>query len=176
MLIPKLRGKLKSTSRPHFGGGRAGIRTRLITDSCEEVQLARGRIHDAETLNAASNKVIQKCRLNHPLKSQPTMKPHLFSLVFGIAASLMLTQCDAPVQVARANAARPAILSGSDVTVTTIGDTSVATKRLINRPLTNKDIGKVYEVVTYASPHGSKVEDRIIVRTTPKLQTKVVSR
>lgn len=86
----------------------------------------------------------------------------------------MLTQCAAPVQVARANAARPS--SGSDVTVTTIGDTSVATKRLINRPLTNKDIGKVYEVVTYASPHGSKVEDRIIVRTTPKLQTKVVSR
>lgn len=102
------------------------------------------------------------------------MKPHLYSLVFGIAASLMLTQCAAPVQVASANAARPS--PGSDVTVTTIGDTSVATKRLINRPLTNKDIGKVYEVVTYASPHGSKVEDRIIVRTTPKLQTKVVSR
>lgn len=112
------------------------------------------------------------------------MKPHPSFLVFAIAASLLLTQCSAPVQVARANAAQPAAsvaavrptASGSDVTISVIGDTSVATKRLINRPLTNKDIGKVYEVVTYATPVGVKSEERVIVRTTPKLQTKIVSR
>jgi len=52
----------------------------------------------------------------------------------------------------------------------------VATKRLINRPLTNKDIGKVYELISYNTPLGTKSEERVIVRTSPKLQTKVVSR
>lgn len=112
------------------------------------------------------------------------MKPLATSLVLSLSTVFLLTQCAAPVQTVRpavsqpsttVAAARPAV-SGGNVTIKNFGDTSVATKRLINRPLTNKDIGKVYEVVTYASPLGVKSEERIIVRTTPKLQTKVVSR
>ena len=113
------------------------------------------------------------------------MKNPVSSLPFaalGLFATVLLTQCAAPRNAALSQpattvaAARPVIPAGGEVTVKNFGDTSVATRRVINRPLTNKDIGKVYEVVTVVSPLGTKVEDRVIVRTTPKLQTKVVSR
>lgn len=118
-------------------------------------------------------------------KPLPTMKPAITSLL-SLSAILLLTQCaaprpTAPGQASAAPASRSAAVaktavSGGDVTVATYGDTRVATRRLINRPLTNKDIGKVYEEVTFATPSGTKHEERVIVRVSPKLQTKVVSR
>jgi hypothetical protein len=42
-----------------------------------------------------------------------------------------------------------------NVTVKAYGDTTVATRRLIQHPLTNKDIGKVYEEVTMVSPNAA---------------------
>lgn len=118
-------------------------------------------------------------------KPLPTMKPAITSLL-SLSAILLLTQCAAPRaaapgQASTTPASRSAAVAktaapGGDVTIATYGDTRVATRRLINRPLTNKDIGKVYEEVTFATPSGTKSEERIIVRVSPKLQTKVVSR
>jgi hypothetical protein len=95
-----------------------------------------------------------------------------------LSAALLLTQCaghrSQPVPAAGSAYAAPT--ATGNVTIKTLGDSTVATRRLIHHPLTNKDIGKVYEEITIVSPRGTSVEDRIIVRSLPKLETNVVSR
>lgn len=93
-------------------------------------------------------------------------------------STVLLTQCAAPrsgIQgAASVHAATPT--PTGNVTVQALGDTTVATRRLIHHPLTNKDIGKVYEEITIVSPRGTSVEERVIVRALPKLETNVVSK
>ena len=57
------------------------------------------------------------------------------------------------------------------VTTQRLGDATVMTRRLINRPLTNKDIGKVLEEITVVSPSGTSVQERVIVNVAPRLET-----
>jgi len=92
-----------------------------------------------------------------------------------LSAALLLTQCAGHRTTVR-NAQSPTQTATGNVSVQTLGDTTVATRRLIHHPLTNKDIGKVYEEITIVSPRGTSVEDRIIVRALPKLETNVVTR
>lgn len=90
-----------------------------------------------------------------------------------LSTVLLLSQCAGPRhETVRAAAPTP---TGA-VTVQAYGDTTVATRRLIHHPLTNKDIGKVYEEITVVSPRGTSVEERVIVRAVPKLETNVVSK
>jgi hypothetical protein len=92
-------------------------------------------------------------------------------------STVLLTQCAAPRAEIRAASARSATPTQTgNVTVKALGDTTVATRRLIHHPLTNKDIGKVYEEITIVSPRGTSVEERVIVRALPKLETNVVSK
>jgi len=92
-----------------------------------------------------------------------------------LSAALLLTQCAGHRTTVRtAQSASPT--ATGNVTLQTLGDTTVATRRLIHHPLTNKDIGKVYEEITIVSPRGTSVEDRVIVRALPKLETNVVTR
>lgn len=105
------------------------------------------------------------------------MKALLTTLGFSALASLLLTQCSAPRAGVQADTVRvPAPTPTGDVAVKSYGDTTVATRRLIHHPLTNKDIGKVYEEITIVSPRGTSVEERVIVRALPKLETNVVSK
>ncbi len=93
-----------------------------------------------------------------------------------LSAALLLTQC-AGHRAETVRAAKSASPTATgNVTLQTLGDTTVATRRLIHHPLTNKDIGKVYEEITIVSPRGTSVEDRVIVRALPKLETNVVTR
>jgi len=106
------------------------------------------------------------------------------SLLLSLSTVLLLASCASPKVAAPAGGlshssavvATPPSTEDAVVTIQNYGDPMVATKRLINRPLTNKDIGKVYELISYNTPLGTKSEERVIVRTSPKLQTKVVSR
>ncbi len=90
-----------------------------------------------------------------------------------LTSALLLTQCSSP-RTATVRAASPT--ATGNVTVKALGDATVATRRLIHHPLTNKDIGKVYEEITIVSPRGTSVEERVIVRALPKLETNVVSK
>jgi hypothetical protein len=90
-----------------------------------------------------------------------------------ISTVLLLSQC-AGTKTETVRTASPTPTGA--VTVKAYGDTTVATRRLIHHPLTNKDIGKVYEEITIVSPRGTSVEDRVIVRAVPKLETNVVSK
>lgn len=90
-----------------------------------------------------------------------------------LSAALLLTQCATPgAETVRAAQPTPT----GNVTVKAYGDTTVATRKLIHHPLTNKDIGKVYEEITIVSPRGTSVEERVIVRALPRLETNVVSK
>ncbi len=95
---------------------------------------------------------------------------------FHLSTALFLTQCashrNGSVETVRAARATPT----GNVTVKAYGDMTIATRRLIHHPLTNKDIGKVYEEITMVSPRGTSVEERVIVRAYPKLETNVVSK
>ncbi|OYW77632.1 MAG: hypothetical protein B7Z37_03520 [Verrucomicrobia bacterium 12-59-8] len=90
-----------------------------------------------------------------------------------LSTVLLLTQCASPrTATVRTAATTPT----GNVTLKAYGDTTVATRRLIHHPLTNKDIGKVYEEITIVSPRGTSVEERVIVRALPKLETNVVTK
>ena len=95
------------------------------------------------------------------------------SIAICLTSALLLTQCSAP-RTETVRSAKPT--QTGYVTVKALGDTTVATRRLIHHPLTNKDIGKVYEEITIVSPRGTSVEDRVIVRALPRLETNVVTR
>ena len=95
------------------------------------------------------------------------------SIAIYLTSALLLTQCSTPRnETVRAASPTPT----GNVTVKALGDTTVATRTLIHHPLTNKDIGKVYEEITIVSPRGTSVEERVIVRALPKLETNVVSK
>lgn len=104
------------------------------------------------------------------------MKNHLRTLClasFCLSTALLLSQCTTrTLETARAANPTPT----GNVTVKSLGDTTVATRKLIHHPLTNKDIGKVYEEITIVSPRGTSVQERVIVRALPKLETNVVSK
>ncbi len=105
------------------------------------------------------------------------MKTCLKTLCFSalhLSTVLLLTQCASSSPRETVRVAAPTATGA--VTVKAYGDTTVATRRLIQHPLTNKDIGKVYEEITIVSPRGTSVEDRVIVRAFPKLETNVVSK
>jgi hypothetical protein len=98
------------------------------------------------------------------------------SIAVCLTSALLLSQCASPrtgtVETVRAAKPTPT----GNVTVKAYGDMTVATRKLIHHPLTNKDIGKVYEEITIVSPRGTSVEERVIVRAYPKLETNVVSK
>lgn len=107
------------------------------------------------------------------------MKANFTTLGFSALtfSTILLTQCAAPRAEIRADSVHAATPTPTgNVTVQALGDTTVATRRLIHHPLTNKDIGKVYEEITIVSPRGTSVEERVIVRALPKLETNVVSK
>jgi hypothetical protein len=98
-------------------------------------------------------------------------------------SALLLTQCSAPqtgsTQAASASStmasqtyAQATPTAQGSVTTQTLGNSTVMTRRLINRPLTNKDVGRVLEEVTVVSPSGTSVQERVIVRALPRLETK----
>jgi len=103
-----------------------------------------------------------------------TLRQTLCNSAFCLSTALLLTQCASPSTETVRAAAAPT--PTGNVTVKSYGDMTVATRRLIHHPLTNKDIGKVYEEITMVSPRGTSVEERIIVRAVPKLETNVVSK
>lgn len=82
-----------------------------------------------------------------------------------------MTQCSAP-QTASSVVSLASPTPQGTVTTQTLGNSTVMTRRLINRPLTNKDVGKVLEEVTVVSPSGTSVQERVIVRALPRLETK----
>ncbi|WP_395749286.1 hypothetical protein [Prosthecobacter sp.] len=102
------------------------------------------------------------------------MRPYSFyRSALQLSAAFLLSQC-AGTRTETVRTASPT--PTGEVTVKAYGDTTVATRRLIHHPLTNKDIGKVYEEITIVSPRGTSVEDRVIVRALPKLETNVVTK
>ncbi len=108
------------------------------------------------------------------------MKNILPTLTSVFCSAMLLTQCSSPSEYASAAPEKtvrtPVPTKGGTVSVQNLGDTTIATRRLIQHPLTNKDIGKVYEEITMVSPYGTKMEERVIVRAAPRLETKVVTR
>lgn len=86
-------------------------------------------------------------------------------------SALLLTQCSAP-QTPSSVVTLASPTPRGTVTTQTLGNSTVMTRRLINRPLTNKDVGRVLEEVTVVSPSGTSVQERVIVRALPRLETK----
>ncbi len=85
---------------------------------------------------------------------------------------MLLTQCTTPQSTVASAAPTPQ----GNVTTKTIGNATVITRSMINRPLTNKDVGKVLEEVTVVSPSGTSMQERVIVRALPKLETKNITK
>ena len=100
------------------------------------------------------------------------------TILFCCFATVLMTQCSSPEvrSVASAMAsqsyAQTSPTPRGHVTTQTLGNSTVKTRRLINRPLTNKDVGKVLEEVTVVSPSGTSMQERVIVRALPRLETK----
>jgi hypothetical protein len=105
------------------------------------------------------------------------------TILFCCFATVLMTQCSSPeVRSALVPSAASTMASQSyaqtsptargHVTTQTLGNSTVMTRRLINRPLTNKDVGKVLEEVTVVSPSGTSMQERVIVRALPRLETK----
>ncbi|MCB1277517.1 MAG: hypothetical protein KDL09_13130 [Prosthecobacter sp.] len=93
--------------------------------------------------------------------------------------SLPLTQCAKPQTIYNKSGVPVATALSTptgNVTRQQLGDTTVMTRRLINRPLTNADCGKVYEEVTVVSPRGTSVQQRIIIRALPRLELENVTK
>jgi hypothetical protein len=91
-----------------------------------------------------------------------------FTLTLSLGTVLLFSQCTAP---ATAPSAAVAATPRGNVTTQQLGDTTVMTRRLINHPLTNKDIGKVLEEITVVSPSGTSMQERVIVNVAPRLET-----
>ena len=90
-----------------------------------------------------------------------------------LGAALLLSQCASSSVANTTTHSRPLIAATPKGSVTTqrLGDSTVMTRRLINHPLTNKDIGKVLEEITVVSPSGTSVQERVIVSVSPRLET-----
>lgn len=93
------------------------------------------------------------------------------TLLLSCLTVALMTQCSAP-QTASSVVTLASPTPRGTVTTQTLGNATVMTRRLINRPLTNKDVGKVLEEVTVVSPSGTSVQERVIVRALPRLETK----
>lgn len=109
------------------------------------------------------------------------MKNPVFDAMFlGLCASSLLTQCVSKPQTIYNQKGQPVATAVATptayVTRQQLGDSTVLTRRLINRALTNADCGKVYEEVTVVSPRGTSVQHRIIVRALPHLELRNVSK
>ncbi len=100
------------------------------------------------------------------------------TILFCCFASVLMTQCSSPEvrliasDMASQSYAQTSPTPRGHVTTQTLGNSTVMTRRLINRPLTNKDVGKVLEEVTVVSPSGTSMQERVIVRALPRLETK----
>lgn len=101
-------------------------------------------------------------------------KPVLHAVISGLCACSLLAQCVSKPQTVynkHGQAVATALATPTGyVTRQQLGDTTVLTRRLINRALTNADCGKAYEEVTVVSPRGTSVQRRIIVRALPRLE------
>ncbi len=101
-----------------------------------------------------------------------SLKLTCITLTMSFGAAFLLSQCSSP-SPATSSPGGPLVVATPKGSVTTqrLGDTTVMTRRLINRPLTNKDIGKVLEEITVVSPSGTSVQERVIVNVAPRLET-----
>jgi len=94
-------------------------------------------------------------------------------LFLALSAASLLTQCAKPQTVYNKRGvpvATTQVTPQGFVTSQRMGDSTVITRRVINRALTNADCGKVYEEVTIVSPSGTSVQQRVIVRALPRLE------
>lgn len=89
-------------------------------------------------------------------------------LCLSLSSTLLLTQCSTSSGVA---GSRVVPTARGNVTTQRMGDTTVLTRTLISHQLTNADIGKTYQEITVVSPRGTSVQERVIVRALPRLET-----
>lgn len=103
------------------------------------------------------------------------MKNHpMNAVILGLCGGSLLTQCVSKPQTLYNKKGQPVATAlatpAGYITRQQLGDSTVVTRRLINRALTNADCGKVYEEVTVVSPRGTSVQHRVIVRAQPYLE------
>lgn len=92
-----------------------------------------------------------------------------FCLGLSLGSALLLSQCTYSRTLAGPRVVTPT--QRGYVTTQTIGDTTILTRTLISHQLTNADIGKTYQEITVVSPRGTSVQERVIVRALPRLET-----
>lgn len=93
-------------------------------------------------------------------------------LCLSLSSPLLLSQCSSVSQgdvSAQSQMATPT--ANGYVTTQRMGDTTILTRTLIRHQLTNADIGKTYQEITVVSPRGTSVQERVIVRALPRLET-----
>lgn len=90
-------------------------------------------------------------------------------LCLSLGSALLLTQCSTSHAVSGSRAVMPT--AKGYVTTQKLGDTTILTRTLISHALTNADIGKTYQEITVVSPRGTSVQERVIVRALPRLET-----
>lgn len=90
-------------------------------------------------------------------------------LCLSLGSALLLTQCSTSRVVSGPRVVMPT--AKGHVTTQQLGDTTILTRTLISHQLTNADIGKTYQEITVVSPRGTSVQERVIVRALPRLET-----
>lgn len=90
-------------------------------------------------------------------------------LCLSLGSSVLLTQCSTSRVVSGPRVVMPT--ARGYVTTQKLGDTTILTRTLISHALTNADIGKTYQEITVVSPRGTSVQERVIVRALPRLET-----
>ena len=100
----------------------------------------------------------------------PPLKTYaLLCLGLSLGSALLLSQCTHSRPLAGPRVVMPTPTGA--VTTQQMGDTTVMTRTLIHHQLTNADIGKTYQEITVVSPRGTSVQERVIVRALPRLET-----
>jgi hypothetical protein len=125
-----------------------------------------GEVFENECFERLGRSVIQPHVCNDVF--QPMKKTPALLICF---SALLLTQCSAP-QTSSSLVKLASPTPRGTITTQTLGNSTVMTRRMINRPLTNKDVGRVLEEVTVVSPSGTSMQERVIVRALPRLETK----
>lgn len=92
-----------------------------------------------------------------------------FCLGLSLGSVSLLSQCTYSRTLAGPRVAVPS--QRGYVTTQHLGDTTILTRTLISHQLTNADIGKTYQEITVVSPRGTSVQERVIVRALPRLET-----
>lgn len=90
-------------------------------------------------------------------------------LCLSLGSAMLLTQCSTSRVVSGPRVVMPT--AKGYVTTQKLGDTTILTRTLISHALTNADIGKTYQEITVVSPRGTSVQERVIVRALPRLET-----